>query len=297
MKKTLLVLAAGMGSRYGGLKQLDGVGPSGETIMDYSVFDAIRAGFEKVVFIIRRDFHEDFKAAIGSKYEGKIEVDYAFQELTDLPEGFEVPEDRTKPWGTGHAFLAARNAVKEPSLAINADDFYGSESYKLAADYLDSFTPGKVEAGMIGFKLNRTLSDFGSVSRGLCHVDAEGNLTGVQEITKIEKGENGIETNADVELTGEESVSMNMWVFSPEVFPAAEKLFVEFLKKDIETPKSEFYIPSIANEAIENYGAQAKVITTSADWFGVTYQEDRPDVVARLQKMADAGEYPQQLWS
>jgi hypothetical protein len=301
-KPTLLVLAAGMGSRYGGLKQLDAMGPNGEAVIDYSVFDAVRAGFGKVVFIIRKDFEEQFKEHIGSRFEGVVDVAYAFQQIDNLPGGFDVPEGREKPWGTGQAILSAKDVTAEPFAAINADDFYGRDAFEKLAGFLKSAEVGGVEQhyAMIGFRLKNTLSDFGSVSRGICESDGEGMLGSVIEMTGIEKIEGGAEQRNDdgsvTSLTGEEVVSMNMWGFTPELFPRLEEKFVAFLEAQGCEMKSEFYIPSVVDELIREGRADTKVIETESTWFGVTYQEDKPHVIGSIRALIDAGEYPEKLW-
>lgn len=302
MKPTLLILAAGMGSRYGGLKQLDAMGPSGEVVLDYSVFDAIRAGFGKVVFVIRRDFEELFRTQIGSKFEGRIAVDYAFQDLNDLPAGFSVPEGRTKPWGTAHALLAAANVVNEPFLMINADDFYGQDAYKkIAADLVQPRpSDGKSHWSMVGFYLKNTLSEHGSVSRGVCKRDANGMLATVTEMTKIFKhgsaAENREVEGAYVPLTGDEVVSMNFFGFTPDIFPQLRQAFSEFLAKRGNELKSECYVPAEVDALINAGKAEVRVLETTGKWFGVTYPEDKAEVVASIRKLIDAGEYPQSLW-
>lgn len=302
MKPTLLILAAGMGSRYGGLKQLDAMGPSGEVVLDYSVYDAIRAGFGKVVFVIRRDFEELFRTQIGSKFEGRIAVEYAFQDLNDLPEGFSVPEGRTKPWGTAHALLSAANVVNEPFLMINADDFYGQDAYKkIAADLVQPRpADGKSHWSMVGFYLKNTLSDHGSVSRGVCTRDANGMLSTVLEMTKIFKHGNAAENRevegAYVPLTGDEVVSMNFFGFTPDIFPHLRKAFAEFLSKRGTELKSECYVPAEVDALISAGKAEVRVLETTGKWFGVTYPEDKAEVVASIRKLIDAGEYPQSLW-
>ncbi len=302
MKPTLLILAAGMGSRYGGLKQLDAMGPSGEVVLDYSVFDAIRAGFGKVVFVIRRDFEELFRTQIGSKFEGRIAVDYAFQDLNDLPAGFAVPEGRTKPWGTAHALLAAANVVNEPFLMINADDFYGQDAYKKIAADLVQPRPidGKSHWSMVGFYLKNTLSEHGSVSRGVCKRDANGMLATVTEMTKIFKHGSGAENRevegAYVPLTGDEVVSMNFFGFTPDIFPQLRQAFAEFLAKRGNELKSECYVPAEVDALINVGKAEVRVLETTGKWFGVTYPEDKAEVVASIRALIDAGEYPQSLW-
>ncbi|HTR43847.1 MAG TPA: sugar phosphate nucleotidyltransferase [Pseudomonadales bacterium] len=298
-KPTLLVLAAGMGSRYGGLKQIDPVGPNGETIIDYSIYDAMRAGFGKVVFVIRRDIEEQFKTIIGARFEKKVAVEYVFQELDKLPPGFSVPPNRTKPWGTGQAILMAADVIREPFAAINADDFYGANSFRVLAEHLSSGTP---DFAMVGFVLRNTLSEFGSVARGVCKTDADSFLESVTEMTKIERDvdvHGGAKTvGADgkaLALTGDETVSMNMWGFTTELFDCLRKLFTKFLEQHGKEEKSEFYIPSAVNEAVRIKCARVKVLRTPDPWFGVTYREDRPLVVEEIRKLIARGDYPEKL--
>lgn len=303
MKITLLVLAAGMGSRYGGLKQLDQVGPSGETLMDYSIYDAIRAGFDQVVFVIRHDIEAEFKRVVGSRYQGRIDIDYAFQSLDDLPAPHSVPAGREKPWGTGQAVYAARHVVKNPFAVINADDFYGRDSYEKLAAYLKNCRPGKPMDGcMCGYRLKNTLSENGSVSRGICSVDQAGNLAKVVEHTKLDRQDDGsvkstLEDGSTVRFSGEELVSMNCWGFSPELFNELERLFSEFLTQRGNELKSEFYIPFVADQLIREKRAAIKMLTSDASWFGITYREDRPVVVEGLRKMAASGAYPEKLFN
>ena len=300
MKPTLVVLAAGMGSRYGGLKQVDPVRPSGEAILDYSVFDAHRAGFGKVVFIIRKDFEAEFKEKVGAKYEGILPVEYCFQDINDLPEPFTVPADRAKPWGTAHAIRAARNVVKEPFAAINADDFYGRDAFAKLSAFLQqpAAADGKLHFAMVGYKLDLTLSDNGSVARGICKVDG-GKLASVTEMTKLVRVPGGAENREDeanpVKLTGEERVSMNLWGFTPELFDALEARFPAWLEKNGSAPKSEWYIPFVVDELIHEGKADVEVLPTDSNWFGVTYREDKPFVTAEIGKLVAAGEYPQSL--
>jgi dTDP-glucose pyrophosphorylase len=300
---TLLILAAGMGSRYGGLKQLDPMGPNGETVLDYSVFDALRGGFGKVVFVIRRDFEDEFKAKVGSRFAHKVPVEYAFQSLTDLPEGFKVPEGRVKPWGTTHAVLAAEQVIREPFAMINADDFYGRDAFaKLATDLRKPRPAGAPvkNYSMVGFQLRNTLSEHGSVARGVCTSQA-GKLASVTEMTKIVKTDKGArnEENADapVELTGHELVSMNFWGFTTELFPQLREAFVDFLKEHGNDPKSECYVPKVVDSLIKAGKAEVEVLETTSSWFGVTYPEDKAIVVNSIKKLTDAGEYPAPLWT
>ena len=295
-KPTLLVLAAGMGSRYGGLKQIDPVGPNGETIIDYSIYDAMRAGFGKMVFVIRHDIEEPFKQTIGARFEKKLPVEYVFQELNKLPEGFSVPPGRTKPWGTGQAILLAEDVIREPFAAINGDDFYGANSFRVLAEHLKS---GTKDFAMVGFILRNTLSEFGSVARGVCKTNSEGYLESVTEMTKIERDGKGAKTTgADgkpLSLTGDEAVSMNMWGFTPGLFGNLRELFVEFLKRSGKEEKSEFYIPAAVSDMVRAKRAKVKVLKTPDSWFGVTYREDRPFVVEGIRKLIARGEYPEKI--
>ena len=289
---TLLIMAAGMGSRYGGLKQLDAIGPSGETIIDYSVYDAIKAGFTKVVFIIRKDFEQEFKSKITDKYEGQIQVEFAFQDLNDLPDEFTCPESREKPWGTGHAIFSARNIINEPFVAINGDDFYGRESFKVVADY---YRKGANSFSMVAFKLDKTLSSFGGVTRGLCTVNDE-KLNTVIETADLQKTDYGVSSNRDIELDGSEPVSMNVWGFTPILFKYLEEKFVEFLSENGTEMKSEYLIPSVVNELIQSGQEIVHVLRSGATWFGVTYKEDKPFVEGEIEKLVNKGEYPGKLF-
>ncbi len=297
-RPTLLVLAAGMGSRYGGLKQIDPVGPSGETLMDYGIYDALRAGFGRLVYVIRRDFEAEFRRLIGGRFEKRISVEYVFQELDKLPAGFRVPPGRTKPWGTSHAILMARDAIREPFAAINADDFYGQTSFRLLADHLRSGSP---DFAMVGFVLRNTLSEHGSVARGVCELDGNDNLRGVTELTKVERDSRGAKYTDEAgvvhRLSGDENVSMNMWGFTPALFDLLEQLLVEFLKKHGHSEKSEFYIPTAINLLVNTGKARLKVLHTTDSWFGVTYKEDRPKVAACIRQLVARGEYPERLWT
>ncbi len=301
MKPTLLVLAAGMGSRYGGLKQVDPVGPSNEAIIDYSVFDAIRAGFGKIVFVIRKDIEDLFKEKISAKFADKIKIEYAYQSVEAfLPEGFVIPEGRTKPWGTGHAVLVAKNLVKEPFAVINADDFYGQESFQILGDYLSNAKDAEfADFSMVGFPLSNTLSEFGTVSRGVCDFDSEDNLQTIAEKTSISKNGNGgvyTENNIEIELAGNTTVSMNMLGFTPVLFEYLEKMFFEFLKEEGDQVKSEFYIPTVISNLISTNIAKVKVLQTNSKWFGVTYKDDKPFVVDGVAQMVKNGDYPTPLF-
>lgn len=296
MKPTLLVLAAGMGSRYGGLKQIDKLGPSDQAILQYSAYDAARAGFGKVVFVIRRDIEKDFVELILGKVRNVINADYCFQDKTDLPAGFSLPETREKPWGTAHAVYAARNSVKEPFAVINADDFYGKEAYTTIAEFFKSLNSDKsTDYCMVGYPVANTLSEYGTVSRGVCNKDEKGNLVSVVERTKIIR-ENSIivyiEDDKKTPIADNTPVSMNFWGFTPSFFEALDKYFSEFLKENIDKPKAEFLIPWVVDKLIKSGNATCKVLTCNAQWFGVTYQEDRPATVKRFLELTQAGEYP-----
>ncbi len=299
MKPTLLILAAGMGSRFGGLKQVEPVGPNGETILEYSVYDAIRAGFGKVVFVIRESFAESFKTSFESKLAGKIKIEYVYQETNMLPEGFQMPEGREKPWGTGHAVLMAKDAINEPFAVINADDFYGAEAYQVIAKYLTkSITPEKY--AMVGYRLNNTLSEFGSVSRGICVTDENNQLTKITETHKIRPEGSQIlcesEEKETVELKGDETVSMNFWGFHQSIFKNIENQFVDFLTHHINEPKSEFYIPFVVFEMIKTGLISVEVLHADSPWFGVTYKEDKPYVIDQITNLTNQGIYPEKLW-
>ena len=289
---TLLIMAAGMGSRYGGLKQLDPVGPSGETIIDYSVYDAIRAGFNKVVFIIRKDFEEDFRSKITDKYTGKIRVEFAFQDLNHLPEGFSCPQGRVKPWGTGHAILTASELINEPFVAINGDDFYGLESFKIVADYYQN---KNATYSMVAFQLDKTLSEFGGVTRGLCTVK-NGLLDTVVETGELKRLESEVSSDRDIQLDGSEPVSMNVWGFTPDIFDHLEVMFVDFLNKEGDEMKSEYLIPTVVNNLIRSGEKNIHVLRTGSKWFGVTYKEDKPFVTQQVQALVDSAVYPKQLF-
>jgi len=293
MKPTLIIMAAGMGSRYGGLKQIDPVGPNGETLLEYSIHDAIQAGFGKVVFVIRTDFKTEFKEQVGRRFEDKIEVQYAFQSLENLPAGFTVPEGRTKPWGTGQAVLACKDLVKEPFAVQNADDFYGAEAYQTIADEFVKMPAG--DSCMVGYHLRNTLSPHGSVSRGVCGT-TNGHLSSIVERTRIETNEAGtiqfFEGDTANDMTGEEICSMNFWGFSPDFFQTLEKKFITFLQEKGQELKSEWYIPNIVDDMINRGQTRVKVLRSDGQWFGVTYPEDRPSVVAALKALHDGGKYP-----
>jgi UTP-glucose-1-phosphate uridylyltransferase len=301
MKPTLLVLAAGMGSRYGGLKQIDPMGPSGETILDYSVYDAIRAGFGKVVFIIRPDFEADFRERIAAKFAGRIEVGFAFQTLDRLPTGFTVPAGREKPWGTTHAILCARDEVTTPFAVINADDFYGRESYATLGRRLAALADTDRTFCMVGFTLRNTLSDHGTVARGVCRTDAAGRLTDIKELTKLARTAHGAEHRGEdgvvTPLTGDEPVSMNMWGFTPAIFPLLEQDFRAFLATHGRELKSESYIPMTVGALITAGLASCDVLRTPSAWFGVTYREDKPAVQASILAQVRQGAYPAALWA
>ena len=301
MKPTLFVLAAGMGSRYGGLKQLDGLGPNGETIMDYSIFDAIRGGFGKIVFVIRRDFEQDFRDKVLSKYEGHIPTELVFQAIDDLPEGFTCPADRVKPWGTNHAVLMGKDVIKEPFAVINADDFYSRDAFAVMGKWLNELPEGSTgKYSMVGFRICNTLSENGTVARGVCGKNEAGMLTDVVERTEIMRVDGTIcykDENGEWQPVGEETpVSMNFWGFTPDYFQYSEAQFVDFLKENIDKPKSEFFIPLVVDTLINSGKATCEVLDTTAKWFGVTYAADRPGTVEKIQALVDAGEYPNKLF-
>ena len=300
IKPTLLVLAAGMGSRYGSLKQMDGVGPNGEAIIDYSVYDAIRAGFGKVVFVIRHSFEADFKEVFNAeRFGNKIEVEYVFQELDYLPEGFTLPEGRVKPWGTNHAVMMAAKVINEPFAVINADDFYGRTAYATISDYLKQLANSEGRYCMVGYQVSKTLSENGTVSRGVCTVDDEGNLRGMVERTQIERVDGTIvfhDGGADEPLAEDTPVSMNLFGFTPDYFRHSEAYFKEFLPANIDNLKSEFFIPLMVNKVINDGTASMRVLKTTSDWFGVTYKEDKPMLMAKIEELIAAGEYPRNLW-
>ncbi|WP_277069362.1 sugar phosphate nucleotidyltransferase [Prevotella corporis] len=303
MKPTLLLLAAGMGSRYGGLKQLDGLGPHGETIMDYSIYDAIQAGFGKIVFVIRKDFEEQFREKVLSKYEGHIPAELVFQGIDALPEGFTVPEGREKPWGTNHAVLMAKDVINEPFCVINCDDFYNRDCFKVIGKYLADLPEGaKNDYAMVGFRVGNTLSENGTVSRGVCSTNKEGNLTTVVERTKIERRDGKVQYLDDngswVTVDDNTPVSMNVWGFTPDYLDYSEEYFKEFLSdpRNMENKKSEYFIPMMVNKLITDGTATVKVLDTTSTWFGVTYPEDREGVVERIKRLVDEGVYPSKLF-
>ncbi|TDO19008.1 nucleotidyltransferase family protein [Pedobacter duraquae] len=298
MKPTLLILAAGMASRYGSMKQIDGFGPNGETIIDYSIYDAIQAGFGKVVFIIKEEFLDSFKSIFEPKLKGKIEVDYVFQNFDLKQFGIDTEIDRAKPWGTAHAMLAARHTVKEPFCVINADDFYGLDAYQKMVSFLTNEVSG-ANYCMIGYEIGKTLSEHGSVSRGVCKVDSNGNLEEINERTKVFEAENVIvyeEDDRKYSLDVDTRVSMNFWGFTPDIFEITLELFKEFAEANKENPKSEFFIPLVAEYLVKSKKADFKVVPTSSKWFGVTYKEDKPIVQASIDQLIKDGNYPDNLW-
>lgn len=303
MKPTLLLLAAGMGSRYGGLKQLDGLGPNGETIMDYSIYDAIQAGFGKIVFVIRKDFEDQFREKVLSKYEGHIPAELVFQGLDSLPEGYSVPEGRSKPWGTNHAVMMAKDVINEPFCVINCDDFYNRDSFKVIGKFLADLPEGsKNRYAMVGFRVGNTLSDNGTVARGICSKDKDENLTTVVERTEIERHGSDVQYKDEngnwISVPDNTPVSMNVWGFTPDYFEYSEISFKNFLSdpKNMVNPKAEFFIPLLVNQLINDGTATVRVLDTTSKWFGVTYAADRPDVVSRIQKLIDEGVYPAKLF-
>lgn len=299
MDLTLLVLAAGMGSRYGGLKQLDQIGPSGEIIIDYSVHDAIEAGFNKVVFIIRRDIEKEMKELLFDKYSKRIKVEYVFQDLENVPQGIEVPKERIKPWGTGHAVLMAKDIINEPFVVINADDFYGKNAFKVVADYMKSQDKNASKNCMAGYYLKNTLSDNGTVSRGVCKVNENNELVEIVERTKIGWENKKIvaeENGQKIELNGNLFVSMNLWGFSHHIFKDLETEFRDFILKNASDIKSEYYIPSIVSHQINNGMGTFKVLEANDQWFGVTYKEDKPLVINKVKQLVKEGKYPEKLW-
>ena len=311
MKPTLLVLAAGMGSRYGGLKQMDGLGPNSETIIDYSIYDAVNAGFGKVVYIVREYFRAQFEESVKAKYShvkcldgAPLEFRFVVQELNKIPEEFKLNPEREKPWGTAHAVLMAKDVIHEPFAVINGDDYYGKESFRILGDWCRAHESTKGVYSIVGFELDNTLSENGTVSRGICYYDKEQHLTGVAEHLKISKGADGI-VRGDNSATGEERVtldgkalcSMNMWGFTPDYFEASEVIFRQFLQENINELKKEFYIPYAVDLMIKGGECKCDVLSTPSQWFGVTYKEDRPGVVAKFRELAEKGVYPTPLWN
>jgi len=300
MKPTLVILAAGMGSRYGGLKQVDGLGPNDETIIDYSVFDAMRAGFGKVVFVIRKDIEKDFMDVFGKRFTGKFPFEIVFQELDMLPKGYTCPPDRKKPWGTAHAVWVTRNVVKEPFAAINADDFYGYDAFKVMADALSKPNLQKGTFFMVGYQLGKTLSEQGSVSRGVCTADSKSMLQTIVERTHIERLNGKVcyrdEQGKDIELDEKLPVSMNFWGFTPDYLESVENMMTGFFSGSITNAKAEFYIPTAVNNLINDKKATCEILSTKAEWFGVTYPGDKPMVMAKFKALVDKKEYPSPLW-
>jgi hypothetical protein len=308
MKPELLIMAAGVASRYGKLKQIETVGPGGETLMDFAVYDALRAGIERIVFVIRRDTEADFHELVGKRYARRAEVVYAYQDLHDLPGGRKAPEGRTKPWGTGQAVLAARGAIRAPFLVINADDFYGAEAFRLLVRFLREPATGEPGAperyAMVAYELGRTLSDQGTVSRGVCRVSLEGTLDEVVEHVAIARTEDGAVSRPpgadaeedEVRFTGREPVSLNIWAFRPSLFPLLEERFAAFLDERGEVPGAELYLHSVVASLIDEGRATVRVFTTTSPWFGVTYREDRPVVERQLRERVERGDYPSPLW-
>jgi UTP-glucose-1-phosphate uridylyltransferase len=298
MKPTLVILAAGIGSRYGGVKQMDKIGPSGESIIDYSVFDAIRAGFGKVVFVLNPKILLDFKEIYENRLKGKIETNFVLQEIQNIPDGTKYNPERTKPWGTGHAVLVTKHNVNEPFAVINADDYYGRHAFELISGFLSKLKNDQSEYAMVGYKLKNTLSDHGSVSRGICQTEND-LLTDVVERTSIaRKGKNVVfqDEGKEVEIDEDSVVSMNFWGFTPKYFSQSEKDFKEFITKSANQLKAEFYIPTVVNELINKKEATFQVFTSNDQWFGVTYQEDKPVTIANIKKLVEEGKYPENLW-
>ncbi len=302
MGNTLLVLAAGMGSRYGGLKQIDPVGPSGEVVLDYSVHDALRSGFDRVVFVIRREFEREFREVVLSRYGGRVDVALVFQDMDDLPSGFALPNGRTKPWGTGHAILSARDAVDGPFLVVNADDFYGAEAFTAMKGFFDQAGGEGLQMALVAYRLANTLSENGSVARGICRVNGDGHLASVEEHTGILREPSGAifginSTGEKNNLAAGDFVSMNFWGFSSDVFSHLRRLFGEFLEGGgLEDPKAEFYIPSAVSKLIASGVAKVRVLDSASRWYGVTYREDRVTVAEAVGRMVESGSYPSPLW-
>lgn len=300
MKPALLVLAAGMGSRYGGLKQIDPVGKNGETIIDFSVFDALKYGFDKIVFVIRKDIEKDFREIIGKKYEKRINIEYVFQELGDIPGEFSIPDNRIKPWGTGHAILCADSAINTPFAVINGDDFYGNDSFKVLSEHLSEVDKELNEYAIVAYVLKNTLSEHGFVSRGICTLEGDVYLKKIVEFTKIQKSSGKIitvcENVENSEFSGNEYVSMNMFGFTPGIFEHLKRQFDEFLRKSANDPKAEFFIPTVVTHLIQSNLAKVKVLRSDSAWLGITYQEDRDYVKNSIKKLIDDGVYPEKLW-
>jgi len=301
MKPTLLVLAAGMGSRYGSLKQMDGVGPHNEAIIDYSVYDAIRAGFGKVVFVIRHTFEKEFREVFSAaRFGGRIEVEFVFQELDSLPAGLTLPEGRIKPWGTNHAVMMASGVIREPFAVINADDFYGAEAFRTMGDYLAGLSDSRDRYCMVAYDLEKTLSENGTVSRGVCTVDAAGNLATMVERTQIERLSDGRivfhDGGADEELAADTPVSMNLFGFTPDYFSHSEAFFPGWFEANRENLKAECYIPTVVNHLIASGISTLRVLRSAAQWHGVTYKEDKPALMSAIRAMIAAGRYPEKLW-
>lgn len=300
MGKTVVVLAAGIGSRYGGLKQIEAVGPHGAIVIEYSIFDALRAGFDRVVCVIRRDIEKDFRALVSARFEKQVPVDYVFQDMDDLPVGFSLPPERKKPWGTGHALLACREVVKEPFAVINADDFYGRRSYEALGAFLSGVNPRSGDYSMVGFTLRNTLSEHGHVARGVCDVTASGLLSKVVERTNIEKqgsaARYACSDGSWTALTGDEVVSMNMWGLTPSLFGHLQAAFPAFLTQAAGNPKAEFFLPTVVDGLVSAGKASVKVLSTPESWFGVTYPQDKAIVVEGIRRLVDAGVYPAKLW-
>lgn len=300
MKPTLLIIAAGMGSRYGGLKQIDSVGPNGEIIIDYSMYDAVKAGFEKIVFVIRHYFEEAFREKIGNKLNSIVQTAYAYQELDSYLDGYPIPVGRDKPWGTGHAILVAKDVIDEPFVVINADDYYGVNSYQIIKEYLTGTRSDNNDYCMVGYTLGNTLSEYGYVSRGVCRCDDEMYLKSVTEIKKIIKQRQGAvftdESGQEQKLSGDEIVSMNLWGFQPDIFKHLQKQFREFLVEYGKEQKREFYIPDVIDKLVASRQKRVKVLHTEDSWFGVTYKEDRQIAQKCIQKLIDRGIYPYRLW-
>jgi len=299
MEPTLVILAAGLGTRYGGVKQMDKVGPSGESIIDYSIYDAIKAGFKKVVFVLNPKIEKDFKEIYEPRLKGRIKTGYVLQELTKIPEGIKFNSERVKPWGTAHAVMMTKDVVNEPFAVINADDFYGRDAYFVMSEFLQKVKNDEAEYSMVGYLLKNTLSDHGSVSRGVCETDENGYLTDVVERTSIERKGGKVvyvEDAQEVEVDENSIVSMNFWGFTPLFFSQLEENFIEFIKENADKLKAEFFIPLVVNNLIKNNEAKVKVLKSDAQWFGVTYKEDKPITIKQINKLIESGVYPENLW-